>query len=94
MGFYIKYTLEDLQIELGVSKCPLLYDYEIWGDLATNSWIKALWERIHRYKIKVDLDYDALPMPRERDECIMERFVREGVRGPELVAINRVRKHQ
>ena len=42
MGFYIKYTLEDLQIELGVYKCPLLYNYKIWRDLTTNSWIKAL----------------------------------------------------
>ena len=57
MGFYIKYTLKDLQIELGVSKCPLLYNYKIWGDLATNSWIKALWERIQKYNIKIDLDY-------------------------------------
>ena len=35
-----------------------------------------------------------LPMPREKDECITERLVREGVRGQELVSINRVRKHQ
>ena len=40
------------------------------------------------------MDYESLPMPRERDECIMERFVREKVPGKELVAINRVRKHQ
>ena len=57
MGFYIKYTLEDLQIELGVSKCPLLYDYKIWGDLATNTWIKALWESIQKYILNQDSSF-------------------------------------
>ena len=33
-------------------------------------------------------------MPRENDDCIMERFVKEGARGRELAGINRVRKHQ
>ena len=33
-------------------------------------------------------------MPREYNKCIVERFVNESVRGHELVAINRVRKHQ
>ena len=79
---------------MGVSGCPFKYDFKVWGGLATKSWIKSLWERIHRFNIKIDLDYDAFPMPRERDECIMERFVREKVAGKELASINRVRKHQ
>ena len=33
-------------------------------------------------------------MPRERDECIMERLVKEGIRGSRLVGINRARKVQ
>ena len=33
-------------------------------------------------------------MPREEEECIMERLVREGFRGAELVSINRARKQQ
>ena len=94
LGLYLRASLENLQLELGVSSCPLEYDYEKWGSLATNSWVKALWERIHRYKIKIDIDYESLPMPRERDECIMERFMREKVPEKELVAINRVRKQQ
>ena len=88
LGLYLKASLENLQLDLGVSRCPLEYDYDIWSGLATNSWVKALWERIHKFKIKIDLDYEALPMPRERDECIMERFVKERVRGKQLVAIN------
>ena len=94
MGLYLRACLENLQLELGVSRCPLEYDYDVWGALATNSWVKALWERIHRFKIRIEIDYKALRLPRERDECIMERFVRERVSRKELVGINRVRKHQ
>ena len=90
MGLYLRASLENLQLELGVPRCPLEYDYDILSNLATNSWVKALWERIHKFKIKINIDYEDLPMPRERDQCIMERFVRERVRGKELVAINRV----
>ena len=94
MGLYLRACLENLQLELGVSRCPLEYDYDVWGALATNWWVEALWERIHRFKIKIDIDYEALLMPRERGECIMERFVREKVPRKELIGINRVRKHQ
>ena len=79
ISLYLRASLENLQLELGVSGCPFKYDFKVWGGLATESWVKSLWERIHRFNIKIDLDYDALPMPRERDECIMERFVREKV---------------
>ena len=54
-----------------------MYDYDIWSNLTSNSWVKVLWECIHKFKIKIDIDYEALTMSRERDECIMERFVKE-----------------
>ena len=42
----------------------------------------------------MEINYKTLEMPREKDECIMERLVREGFRGAELVSINRARKQQ
>ena len=56
--------------------------------------MKSLWDRIWNNDIQLEVDYKPLTMPREYDECIMERSVNERVRGHELVAINRVRKHQ
>ena len=55
---------------------------------------KTLWERIHKFGLSLELDYDSLIPPRENNECIMERLVRDGVRGKELVGLNRVRKCQ
>ena len=37
-------SIENLQLELGVSECPFKYDYAILNGLATNFWVKALWE--------------------------------------------------
>ena len=56
--------------------------------------MKLLWGRVGKFDIQLEVDYKPLPMPREYDECIMERFVNKGVKGHELVAINQVRKHQ
>ena len=94
LGIFLTATLENLQLELGVTGCPFTYDYSIWKDLATDSWIKSLWERIQHFHIDLQIDYKVLPMPRTNDECIMERCVDDGVRGAELASINRVRKYQ
>ena len=37
--------VEYLQVEIGVRGCPLTYDFGIWGELATDSWVKSLWEK-------------------------------------------------
>ena len=94
LGIFLTATIENLQLELGVTGCPFTYDYSIWKDLATDSWIKSLWERIQHFGIDLQIEYNVLPMPRTNDECIMERCVAAGVRGHELASINRVRKHQ
>ena len=94
LGHFLTASIENLQLELGVAGCPFKYDFDIWGELATDSWVKSLWERIQHFKIDIEMEYPTLKPPREYDECIMEKLVKQGVRGSELVSINRVRKHQ
>ena len=94
LGQYLTFSIENLQLELGVAGCPFSYDYGIWNGLATDSWVKSLWERIHTFGLSVEIDYETQKAPRENDECIMECQVREGVRGAELASINRARKQQ
>ena len=57
-------------------------------------WVKSVWERIWHFDLSLEVDYKPLNMPRERDECIMERLVKDGVRGKRLVKINEARKVQ
>ena len=46
-----------MQVELGVQNCPFLYDFDKWGDLATDCWVKAIWEKISTLKMEVEIDY-------------------------------------
>ncbi len=36
--------LENLQLELGVQGYPLEYNFDQWGGMAMDSWIKAFWK--------------------------------------------------
>ena len=71
-----------------------MYDFTIWGVLATDSWIKALWEKIHTFQVEINMDYKKIQRPRANDICLMQRLVDDGIRGEQLVAFNRVRKYQ
>ena len=52
-----------------------------------------MWERMCRFEIDLNIKYKKLLLPRENDECIMEKLVREGVQGTQLTNLNRDRKH-
>lgn len=94
LGQTLSAALEHLQLELGVQRCPLSYDFDTWGNLATHSWVKSLWEKIWTFKLDLEIDYPSLPLPRERDKCIMEELVMRGYRGKTLAMLNRARKRQ
>ena len=95
VGITLTTTLENLQLELGVRKCPLLYDYITWSGLATGScWTKSLCEKVGKLRIDVDMIYESIPLPRERDICIMEHFVELGIRGEQLAKLNKCRTKQ
>ena len=94
IGVTLQANLENLQLELGVPDNPLLYDFSIWGVLATDSWTKALWEKIHAFHIDINMDYKTIEQPRINDVCLMRRLVADDIRGEQLAAFNQVRKHQ
>ena len=80
VGITLTTTIENLQLELGVKKIPLLYDYNRRSGLATNSWIKSLWEKVDKLGIDINLIYGPIPLPRNRDVCTMEMCVELGIR--------------
>ena len=53
-------TLKNLQLELGVRKYPLLYDYNTLSGLVTNSWIKSLWGKVNKLGIDIDVSTNIL----------------------------------
>ena len=79
LGITLQACLENLQIELGVPDNSLLYDFTIWGVLATDSWIKALWEKIHTFQVEINMDYKKIQRPRANDICLMQRLAADGI---------------
>ncbi len=73
-----------MQIKIGVPNCPLDYDYKVWGPLATDSWVKSLWEKIDDFNINVELNYTVIKPPRSHDRPIMQLMVDDGIRGSKL----------
>ncbi|KAL7459566.1 hypothetical protein ACHAWC_011573 [Mediolabrus comicus] len=91
LGHNLKAAMEHLQVEIGVSDCPFNYDYSVWGILATESWPKALWEKLDNMGIIIDIKYHSIPAPRRKDKTIMQCAVDAGKRDRDLRSINRVR---
>ena len=81
-------------MELGVAGCLFEHGYESWNKLATDFWVKLLWERIQKFDLAVGIDYKTFEIPRENDKCIMKCLIRKGFQGDELVSINWAIKHQ
>ena len=96
LGKTLAAAIEHLQVEIGVTGCPLSYDYKKYSCLATDTWTKLLCENISAYGIEVKLKYPKMKQPRgSQDKCIMEMIVEgPGMSNKELASFNRPRKRQ
>ena len=45
LGTTLTAAIENMQVKIGVTGCPLLYDYNKYDCLATNTWTKTLWKK-------------------------------------------------
>jgi hypothetical protein len=84
-------SLEALQLEVGCHGNPLNEDYGKRGCLATDCWVKAVWERVWTYKFAVHLDYVTLAPPRESNRDLLDVFIDQQQKGGTLKGLNRCR---
>jgi hypothetical protein len=77
-----------MQLEIGCSGNPLNKDYRILGHLATEGWVKVVWERALHYGYRITLDYPMKRLPREGDSNLVAIFTECGKQGKELVSLN------
>ena len=89
----LKYSalLEALQLEIGCTGNPLEEDYDRYHWLATDSWVKCFWERLHFYRFRIHLEYARLPLPCRNDTTLVGMFWQAGYRTQQLQALNRCR---
>ena len=55
VGIQLQVSMELFTIELGLSTQPLPESFEKYGKRATHSWIKSIWEKVSKYKVRVEL---------------------------------------
>jgi hypothetical protein len=80
--------LEAAQSEIGCCRNPLHECYDTFGILATELWIKAVWERSSHYQFKLFLKYPVQCHPRDGDKDLLKIFLVKGMRGKNLLSLS------
>ena len=77
-GLELKVSLEYLIVELGITDQPLQANLEKYGCWTTACWLKSLWEKCFRFKVRVSFNDVPLELPREGDTWLMKKFIDTG----------------
>jgi hypothetical protein len=92
-GHQLRASMELHTLEIGLPGNLLQQDYSIYGQLATNSWLKHLWEFCADSNIQVTTTTPQLSLARTNDEFLMLQFANYGYRDTELSQLNLCRLH-
>jgi hypothetical protein len=78
-------------LQLGTPYNLLTLPFDKWGYLAPLSWVKMLWRSLDAFNIQLHMRYHCLPLPRERDQVIMEIILDGGFSTEEIKSLSRCR---
>jgi hypothetical protein len=91
-GKLLRGKMETLKLELGLHGKIFDQDFKTVGRLATECWVKHLWERLSPpLPIALNKQTDDLQLQRVNDRFLMEAFVHAGYRNKKLERLNRCR---
>ena len=74
IGKMIQQSWEALRLELGLSGHLTDWDYETWGPLATNCWLKNVWKYCDEHGVQMEDAFPHLSTSRTNDVFLMEAF--------------------
>ncbi len=80
-----------LFLELGLSFHLLQESYDQFEGLVTHSWVKMLWEKLSKFKVRAVVANIQLILPRDGDQFIMQVLIQSGYSIQALLRLNRVR---
>jgi len=91
LGKQLKLSLENIQVELGLTHLFLNYSHKTYGHLIPRTWMTSLWEFISEYKLRIQgWKHDFLPT-RDNDISIIESFTKKGFSNDDLRQLNNCR---
>ena len=94
LGVQLQMSLELLICEVGISDQPFILSYKKYGDYATDSFCKSLWEKLDHFDCRLFLNHTLFRLPREHDRWMMTAFEQAGFSPAECRSLNLVRLHQ
>jgi hypothetical protein len=84
----IKASLQAIQLEVGCRGNPFDEDFGAIGVLATECWIKFIWERMWLYNFRLYLDDPMMAFPRVGIITIVDLLLGHGIQGATLGGYN------
>jgi hypothetical protein len=90
-GDLLRASIEQLKLELGLQGYPLRQDFKKYGMLATNCWLKTVWEFLWDENLGMEDTCKNLALARKDDQFLMATFSRYGFAGKDLLVLNRCR---
>ncbi len=95
LGIQMQVSMELLITELGLSAQLLQESYVTYGKWVTHTWLKLIWEKVHKFNVSIEIAPLPIEPPREGDKWFMQVAMEAGVTSPtELLQLNRYRCHQ
>ena len=94
LGTELQTSLELLVVDVGLSFQPFQVSYEHFGDWATTTWLKRVWEKVSFFGFTLSVNNLLVCYPREGDDWLMSQFIARGYTANELAILYQVRKHQ
>ena len=67
LGITLRTTLELVQLEAGLTQCPLVCPFYPVGEYVTHCWVRSFWRALDKFGLKLHLDYPIINTPRERE---------------------------
>ena len=86
-------SLQNMIMELGVTKVPFQLSYEIHEKCATPCLMKHIWKFCKEYNVFLHNHIATYSPLREKDINLMEEFASNGIHGSHLAQLNRCRMY-
>jgi hypothetical protein len=95
LGIQTQVSTELLITELGISSQPFQELYATYGKWIGHSWLKSIWEKVHRFNITIEIATLPIELPWEWDKWFMQVAMEAGVTNPiKLMKVNKYQCHQ
>jgi hypothetical protein len=90
-GHQLRASMELHTIEIGLPGQLLQQDFQIYGKLATTSWLQHMWEFCDDSNIQLQSTTPELSLARDGDKFLMSKFATFGYRNTQLSYLNHCR---